>query len=57
MRYISDAQRMSDTLQSLLQNSTSHSPQVLTWGHSGTLNFGNRFNGFRRGAEMVNISM
>ena len=46
-----------DTLQRLLQNSTSYSPQALAWGYSGTLNFGNRFNGFRRCAKIFNVSM
>jgi len=30
---------MSDMLQRLLQNSTSHSPQALAWGQSGTFIF------------------
>ena len=43
---------MFDTLQSLLQNSTSHSPQALAWG-SVALNAENRFNGLHR--EIDNI--
>jgi hypothetical protein len=49
------AQLMSDMLQRLLRNATSHSPQALAWGHSGRLNFGNRFNGFRLCAEIFHI--
>jgi hypothetical protein len=54
---LTSARRQTNSLLEVLQNSTSHSPQALAWGHSGMLNFGNRFNGFRRGAEIVNISM
>jgi len=41
----------------VLQNATSYSPQALAWGNGDTLNFGNRFNGFRQTArEFSNVS-
>jgi len=43
---------MSDTLQSLLQNSISHSPQALAWGQV-LLKAENRFNGLHGVIEKI----